>query len=44
MPPWAAPEWERVAKTLLITATRACPPNSMAARRPASPAPTITAS
>ena len=44
MPPWAAPEWERVAKTLVRMATRAFRPSSMAARRPARPAPTMTTS
>jgi len=42
--PCAAPEWERVGRTLLTTATRAWPTHSTAARNPASPAPRITMS
>src|SRR5512132_22267 len=44
MPPWAAPVWERVGYSLVITAVRARREASSAARRPAPPAPTITTS
>src|SRR5512132_552801 len=44
MPPWAAPVWERVGYSLVITAVRARRDASSAARRPAPPAPTITTS
>src|SRR5215211_1545835 len=44
IPPWAAPVWERVGYSLVITAVRARRELSSAARRPAPPAPTITTS
>src|SRR4029453_14814318 len=44
MPPWAAPVWERVGYSLVMTAVRARLEASRAARRPAPPAPTITTS
>ena len=44
MPPWAAPEWDLVGYTLLITATSRSPATSRAARSPASPEPTIITS
>src|SRR4030095_9332844 len=44
IPPWAAPVWERVGYSLVITACRAPRELSSAARRPAPPAPTITTS
>src|SRR5215207_5647 len=44
IPPWAAPVWERVGYSLVITAVRPRRELSSAARRPAPPAPTITTS
>src|SRR4051812_19581463 len=44
MPPWAAPVCERVGYSLVSTAVRARWPDSMAARIPAPPAPTMTTS
>src|SRR3954447_24902267 len=44
MPPWAAPVCDRVGYSLVSTAVRARWPDSMAARIPAPPAPTITTS
>src|SRR5919106_521026 len=44
IPPWAVPVCDRVGYSLEITAVRTCPEASRAARRPAPPAPTITAS
>src|SRR5215211_7947041 len=44
IPPWAAPVWERVGYSLVITAVRARRELSSAARRPARPAPKITTS
>src|SRR5919106_1183338 len=44
MPPWAAPVWERVGYSLVMTAVRARRELSSAARRPAPPAPMITTS
>src|SRR5512139_2666944 len=44
MPPCAVPVWERVGYSLVSTATLPTWPSSRAARRPAPPAPTITAS
>src|SRR6266545_2441100 len=44
MPPWAVPVWERVGYSLEMTAVRTRSEASMAARSPAPPAPTITAS
>src|SRR5215213_4846534 len=44
IPPWAAPVWDRVGYSLVITAVRARRELSSAARRPAPPAPTITTS
>src|SRR5437879_92362 len=44
MPPWAAPVWERVGYSLVSTAVRLRFVDSMAARMPAPPAPTMTVS
>ena len=44
MPPWAAPVCDRVGYSLVSTAVRACCVDSMAARMPAPPAPTMTTS
>src|SRR5919108_5902333 len=44
MPPWAAPVWERVGYSLVMTAVLARLELSSAARSPAPPAPTITTS
>src|SRR5699024_4447011 len=44
MPPWAAPVCDRVGYSLVSTAVRARWPDSMAARMPAPPAPTMTTS
>ncbi len=44
MPPWAAPVWERVGYSFVMTAVFAFGPASIAARIPAPPAPTMTTS
>src|SRR4029453_971664 len=44
IPPWAAPVWDRVGYSLVITAVRARRELSSAPPRPAPPAPTITTS
>jgi hypothetical protein len=43
-PPCAAPVWDRVGYSFEMTAVRTCCDVSSAARMPAPPAPTITAS